>query len=260
MELTPRHAALYNMRPGTENTLSKEHTMKPTAAHLTRWAGLSAVLGGSLFIAIQAIHPPETLAAVTTSAWANVHYLGLAMCLLTLVGITGIYARQVEEAGWLGLAGFVLLGLMWALTAAFQFAEGFILPPLAAEAPGFAEGFVGISAGAVSAVSLGLLPTVFSLNGVLYLLGGVLLGSATFRAGILPRWAGGLLAIGTVAPLALAVLPHEFVRLAAVPMGIALVWLGYAHWSERPEHAKTAQRRAWGGGGQDPRPADGGAR
>jgi hypothetical protein len=222
------------------------------------------MLGGILFIAIQAIHPPETLAAVTTSAWANVHYLGFAMCLLVLVGITGIYARQVEEAGWLGLAGFVLLGVMWALTAAFQFAEGFILPPLAAEAPRFAQGFVGIPAGAASEVSLGLLSTMFTLAGVLYLLGGVLLGSATFRAGILPRWAGGLLAVGTVAPLVLAVLPHEFVRLAAVPMGIALVWLGYALWSERrersldslPGRAQAQQAVA----AQEPRTADAGTR
>jgi hypothetical protein len=31
------------------------------------------------------------------------------------------------------------------------------------------------------------------------MLGGVLFGIATFRAGILPRWAGGLLAIGAAA-------------------------------------------------------------
>jgi hypothetical protein len=68
---------------------------------------------------------------------------------------------------------------------------------------------------------------------VLYLLGGVLLGIATLRAGILPRWAGGGLAVGTVAPVVLSLLlPHEFVRLAAVPVGIALALLGYALWSE----------------------------
>jgi hypothetical protein len=61
----------------------------------------------------------------------------------------------------------------------------------------------------------------------------VLLGIATFRAGILPRWAGGALAVGTVLPLAFSLLPHEFARLAAVPIGLALAWLGYALWSER---------------------------
>ncbi len=147
-----------------------------------------------------------SLSSVTTSTWAIVHYLGVAMCLLILLGITGIYARQVEESGWLGLAGFLLFSLMWALTTALQFAEAFILPVLATDAPKFVEGFLGIPAGTASEVSLGILPAVYSLTSVLYLLGGVLFGIATFRARILPRWAGGGLAVGTVAPLALSLL------------------------------------------------------
>ena len=61
---------------------------------------------------------------------------------------------------------------------------------------------------------------MWSLTSVLYLLGGVLFGIVTLRAGILPRWAGGALALRAVAPLALSpVLPDEFVWLAAVPVG-----------------------------------------
>ena len=212
--------------------------MKITASKLIRWAGLSAVVGGFLFVGIQPIHPPEILSSFTTSTWAVVHYVGVVMCFLILLGITGIYARQVEESGWLGLAGFLLFGLMWALTAAFQFAEGLIVPLLATDLPRFAVGFEGISSGSPSEVSLGILPAVYSLTSVLYLLGGVAFGIATFRAGILPRWAGGGLAVGTVAPLALSLLlPHEFIRLAAVPVGLALALLGYALWSERREQA-----------------------
>src|SRR5215207_7450629 len=198
--------------------------MKTTASNLIRWAGLSAVLGGSLFIIMQPIHPPDTLSSVTTSAWAIVHYVGVVMCLLTLLGIAGIYARQVKESGLLGLAGFLVFSLMWTLTAAFQFAESLILPLLATDAPKFVEGFLGITSGSPSEVSLGILPAVYSLTSVLYLLGGVLLGLATFHAGVLPRWAGGALAVATVAPLGLSLLlPHEFIRLAAVPIGVALV-------------------------------------
>src|SRR5438309_994512 len=80
--------------------------MKTTASNLIRWAGLSAVVGGCLFVGIQPIHPPEILSSFTTSTWAIVHYVGVAMCFLILLGITGIYARQVEESGWLGLASF----------------------------------------------------------------------------------------------------------------------------------------------------------
>ena len=74
-------------------------------------------------------------------------------------------------------------------------------------------------------------------NGLLYMLGGLLFGIATFRAGILPRWAAGLLAVGTaLAPVA-ALLPHEHEPKVAVPVGLALAWLGYALWSERREQA-----------------------
>ena len=87
--------------------------------------------------------------------------------------------------------------------SAFDFAEAFILPLLATEAPKFVEGFLGIFSGHASEVNLGALPTLYALAGFGYMLGGLLFGIATFRAGILPRWAAGLLAVGAVAPLVL---------------------------------------------------------
>jgi hypothetical protein len=144
----------------------------------------------------------------------------------------------VEEAGWLGLAGYLLLSLFYALTVAFQFAEAFISPLLATEAPKFMEGFLGIVTGAPSEINLGALPAIYSLTGFVgYVLGGLLFGLATLRAGILPRWAGGLLAFAAVSVLAAPLLGHPLDRILAVPMGLALAWLGYALWSERREHA-----------------------
>jgi len=215
---------------------NKESKMKITASSLIRWAGLAAMSSGILFIVIQTIHPPDILSSVTTARWAIVHYLGVAMCLLGLLGITGLYARQVKAAGWLGLAGYLLFSLFYALTMAFQFAEAFISPVLATEAPKFVHGFLGIPSGHTSEMNLGALPAVYTLTGLLYVLGGLLFGIATFRARILPRWAAGLLAFGAVSPLLLALLlPHPLDRILAVPMGLALAWLGYALWSERGE-------------------------
>src|SRR5215211_8415278 len=105
--------------------------MKITASSLIRWAGLSAMAAGIIFAGIQPIHPPDVLSSVTTPRWAIITTLKTVMCLLFLIGITGLYARQVEEAGWLGLAGFLLLTLSWWLQTAFVFAEAYILPPLA---------------------------------------------------------------------------------------------------------------------------------
>jgi hypothetical protein len=120
---------------------------------------------------------------------------------------------------------------------AFQFAEAFISPLLATEAPKFVHGFLGIPSGHASEIDLGALPALYTLTGLLgYVLGGLLFGIATFRAGVLPRWAGGLLAFAAVAPPLLAsLLPHPLDRILAVPMGLALAWLGYALWSERRE-------------------------
>lgn len=207
--------------------------MKITTATLSRLAGLSAVAAGVIFAGIQPIHPPDVLSSVTTSAWGIIMPLKLIMCLLFLVGITGIYTRQVKEAGWLGLVGFLMLSLSWALNLAFIFAEAFIVPLLATTAPTFVDGFFGIFNGQPVETSLGTLPALYALTGLLYMLGGLLFGIATFRAGILPRWAAGMLAVVSALTPAAALFPHELQRLAGMPVGIALAWLGYALWSQR---------------------------
>jgi hypothetical protein len=218
---------------------NKERTMKITASNLIRWAGVAAMGAGILFIVIQTIHPLDVLSSVTTGQWVIAHYLGVAMCFLGLLGVTGIYARQVEQAGWLGLVGYLLLSLFYALALAFQFTEAFISPVLATVAPTFVEGLLGIPSGHTSEMNLGALPALNMLIGFVgYMLGGMLFGIATFRAGVLPRWAGGLLAVAVLLPLLTSsLLPHPLDRILAVPMGFSLAWLGYALWSERREQA-----------------------
>jgi hypothetical protein len=211
--------------------------MTITAASLIRWAGFCALLAGLCFAGIQPIHPPDVLASVTTSAWAIITPLKTVMCLLFLLGLTGLYARQYHKVGWLGLTGYLLLSLFWAVQTAFIFAEAFILPPLAAASPRFVDGVLGIINGHPTGMNLGALPSLFALTGVAYVIGGLLFGIATFRAAILPRTAAGLLAVAAVLTPLAALLPHSVQRLAGMPVGIALAWLGYALWSERRGHA-----------------------
>lgn len=207
---------------------------------LIRWTGLAAMGAGIIFAGIQPIHPLDVLASVTTSRWAIIESLKTAMCLFGLLGIMGLYARQAKEVGWLGLAGYLLFSLFYAITLPLAFAEAFILPLLATDAPTFVQGFLGVFNGHPIQTNVGALPVLYSLAGGGYVLGGLLFGIATFRAGILPRWAGGLMAAGALAPIVLAKLPHPLDRTFAVPMGMALVWLGYALWSERREHASES--------------------
>jgi hypothetical protein len=166
--------------------------------------------------------------------------LTIAMSFFGLLGIAGIYARQVGKAGWMGLAGFVLLSLWLLLVTGFTFFEAFILPLLASDSPKFAESFLGIFTGSAGETSVGALATLWSLLGVVYILGGLLFGIATFRAGILSRWAAGLLGLGAVMSPAFALLPQSLAPLAAVPVGLGLAWLGFALWSERRSQASQA--------------------
>jgi hypothetical protein len=215
--------------------------MKITGSSLIRWSGLAALVAGLIFAGIQPIHPPDVLSSVTTGTWTIIISLKFAMCLLFLIGIAGIYARQVEEAGWLGLAGFLLLSLCWWLQTGYVFTDLFILPVLATAAPQFVESFLGIvNPGSPVEMNIGALPAAYGFIGILYMLGGLLFGIATLRAGILPRWPAGLLAVAAVLTPAAALLPHAIQRLAAIPVGIALAWLGYALWSERPQHRDLA--------------------
>jgi hypothetical protein len=211
----------------------KERTMKITTPSLIRWAGVSAMVAGIIFAGIQPIHPPDVLASVTTSAFLIITSLKTLMCLFGLFGIAGLYARQVEETGWLGLAGYLLLTIFYAVQMCFAFAEPFILPLLTTVAPTFVESVMGMASGAGGPMNLGAFAVIYHSVSVLYLLGLILFGIAIFRAGILSRWAAVLLAISGPLAIIMSLLPHQIARLAAMPMGFALIWLGYALWSER---------------------------
>ncbi len=232
-----------NPIPGTiypQSTIN-QRTSQPDISRLIRWSGLAAMGAGIIFAGIQPIHPPDVLASVTTNTWLIIQSLKTAMCFMFLIGITGLYARQVDKAGWLGVAGYTLFSLSWVLQSGFVFAEAFFLPLLATEAPLFVEGFLGILNDVPSAVDLGLLPTIYTVAGLVgYLLGGLLFGIATFRAAVLPRWGSALLAFAAVSPLVFSsLLPHPLDRILAVPMGVAMLWLGYSLWSDR--HINTNQ-------------------
>lgn len=208
--------------------------MKVTPSTLTRWAGLSAVLAGLGFIIVGIFHPVNVPSAVTTATWINVHIIATLMCLFGLYGMVGLYATQAERSGWLGLAGFVLFSLWLALSLPFLFLEAFILPGLATALPAFVEGFLGMLTGAGSEVDLGVLPTLWNVSGPILILGLLLFGIATFRARMLPRWAGALLALDAVLiPIGAMVPPDVQPKLVMIPVGVALVWLGYALWAER---------------------------
>jgi hypothetical protein len=207
--------------------------VKSTSENVIRLTGLCALVAGLIFAVIQPIHPPDFLPSVTTSQWALFMRLKTLMCLLMLVGLAGLYARQVNQVGWVGFAGVLLFSLSWALNLAFIFAEGFILPLLANDAPQFIEGFLTLANGETSPIELGALTALYGLTGIGYLLGGLAFGIATYRAGILPRWPALLLAVTALVTPAAVLIPHELQRLVGIPVGLAIAWLGFALLTEQ---------------------------
>jgi hypothetical protein len=199
-----------------------------TRAKLTNMAAVAAILAGLMFMAIQPLHPADTLASVTTAAWAIIHFATMAMLVLFVIGITGIYLAQVEKLGWLGLVGFVVLAFGLTLTAFGTAIEALVQPVIASSSPAFVQGMMDMVDGRPTAADLGAVPTLWNLASALFLAGTVLFGLANFRANILSRPASAIFAAGLVVSLPLATLVLGMPRLAALPIGFGLAWLGYS--------------------------------
>ena len=117
------------------------------------------------------------------------------------------------------------------------FIEPTILPLLTTAAPTFVESVLQLANGVGEPTNLGSLTTIYSLVSILYVLGSLLFGMAMFRARILPRGAAALFAVsGPLAGTMFTLLPYQLVQLTSIPIGGALVWLGYALFSERREN------------------------
>ncbi len=179
--------------------------ISPTA--LLRRSGLLAVAAGACMVLLPFVHPESPQSA----AWVPVHLLYYAALTVVLLVLGGIFARQLRRAGRLGVAGFLTafvgtaMMLMEGREHMFSHDFGQGTPP------GLWE-LVAASA-------------IFSI-------GYILLGVAISRAGVLPRGAGILLAIGgpivafspPIGILAVLVVGHAL-------FGLGLVWSGYALWT-----------------------------
>jgi hypothetical protein len=184
--------------------------------NLIRWGGLAAILGGALWISLLALATMILLA--TGEAWSETHqpipyrFGGIVFelaLMLVAMGLVGLRARLGARSPWLVTAGLVL--------ACIAIVAMVVNLPLGTEALG-GIGLLGLFGGAI------------------------LLGIATLRANVLPRWARALpLAFGVLgAPIVIGVaavggflfpayadteLTQE---MGIVILGAAAIVLGYA--------------------------------
>jgi hypothetical protein len=207
--------------------------MTITTTNLTRAAGLSAVAAGLLFIGVQVNHPHIDPTFVTTNEWAVREGVKVVMAVLSLAGITGMYLRQVKQTGVLGLIGYAVFSLGYLVIMSVEVVGLCVLPILAHSEPGYVNDVLAVATGGHAAGDIGLIQPLCTVMGLTYLGGGLLFGIALLRAGVLARWAAGLLAVGTLSSAAIPLLPQINERVFAVPTGVALIGLGYSLWRDQ---------------------------
>jgi hypothetical protein len=221
--------------------------MDLTANRLTATAGLCAAAAGAIFIGVQINHPPADVAHLVTTDVLVRESAKVLMCVLALVGLTGMFLRHRSRFGVLGLAGFSLLTVGYLALFATECIVGYVLPTIAHSNPGYVQAVIDAAVGRSTSVDIGHMQELLLATGVGYPLGGLLFGIALFRARVVSRWASLLLAYGTVSALALAALPESFNRPFAVPTGVALIGLGVSLWRSERRHPVTvdAPASAW---------------
>lgn len=220
-----------NAKGKTVKTKSK---LRISTAALLRLSGFAAMLSGLGIVVMGMFHPANEAAFATSPTWIMVHIFATSLGFFGVLGLAGLYARQVENAGWLGFIGFLLFCSWMALVGMFSFIEAAVLPQLASEFPPFVTGFLGMLNGMTSPVDLGALPLLWNISTPMLILGSLLFAIASYRAGILPRWSAALLALGTVMIPVGALVPLEIqAKIIMVPMGLGLAGMGYAILAER---------------------------
>ena len=171
---------------------------------LLRQTGLLAMAAGVSTFLSPILHPDDPGSA----AWVPAHLLSFATLIAVPLVLVGVFVRQLPRSGHLGLAGFL---------AAFV---GTSMMLMEGREHLFSHDF-----GQGTPVGLWQLIT----TSLVFSVGYILLGVAIFRAGVLPRGAGVLLAVG--GPIVAFSPPIGIPAVLLVGhtlFGAGLAWLGYA--------------------------------
>lgn len=162
--------------------------------------------------------------------WLLVTLVILIGSLLFVIGLPGMYLRQAGRAGVLGLVGFIMVFFGILLQGAtFSTLQVTVLPWLAQVAPKLLEG---------NNLPVGVF-LLLLVSGLLYIIGAILLGIATMRARVFPRWTGVLLIIAgiglllTLPPLP-PILGAIIETVSFIALSVAFLWCGYALITQEP--------------------------
>jgi hypothetical protein len=191
---------------------------------LIRWSGLSLVLAGLLFGLFPFVHPNHDPDGFKSALWVPAHLMPNVGAVVALLGLTGVFARQLRAAGWLGVVAFVASMIGTASFVSGLMIEAFMIPYMSLEfpelllddtpPPGVAEAFLMIR--------------------LLFMVGFILLGAAVIQARHYGRNVGLLLIVSAIFnSLGDLLIGDPAFYLGSAMFGGALGWLGIAMWNER---------------------------
>ena len=177
-----------------------------------RWSGL-ALMAGALFMGVAIVMISPRLPGQLPTPLVSM--LLLVASILIMLALPGMYARQSEAAGWLGLVGHV--GLSVGIVIVIVYAA---VPLFNPEIKGPGESMAAF------------------LLGIALLLGIVLTAIATLGAEVYPRWSGILLLAAGAGFLfdffVAEYLPPITAQLGSAIFGmlfaLALAWIGVSIW------------------------------
>jgi hypothetical protein len=203
---------------------------------LERWGGSAAILGGMLYLVtfgmVYLIYDlfAEQAKGTFVGSHAFIHIFDTPMFVFLLLGAAGLYLRQREVFGFIGKAGFYL--------TAFGFSLGIV--------GGAMIIVIGLTVG--EKATLGV-PDMIAhvLSHVFYAMGSILLGIATLRAGIMPKAAAILMAIGPVwlfVMFGVGLNQSFLLLLPVIVTALGWMWLGYALISEKKREPLARPRSA----------------
>jgi hypothetical protein len=183
-----------------------------SSSDLIRYSGLAAILGAALllisdFLSLTVLSgdPAEI---VTTGAYLADGGTRILAGILLLLGLVGLYARQSEASGTLGLVAFLVAFAGTALILGTWWTNAFVAPVLAQEDSRLLE-----------TGPTGVMSVAFTLSFALTAVGWLLFGLVSLRVGVYPRAAVVVLMIG--AALTFVPLPG-----GQVVFEVAVAWLG----------------------------------
>ncbi|MFF2447037.1 hypothetical protein ACFVSW_08025 [Neobacillus sp. NPDC058068] len=186
-----------------------------TVPSFIRFSGLCLIFTGVLFISFAILYSISSLK--TMAAYVNL--LGM---LVLLLGIAGMYFRQMQILGKWGFITFLIYFLGAGMWTGFGWSDVFVVPALEKHAPQLVNTLP-------EQMNMGLIISLFSFFGGMFLF-----NLLTAVKGILPRWAA----------LLLVIVPFiDFIPIGnylAQPLaGVSFIWLGYSLWKGTYKEEET---------------------